>query len=253
MAVGATGRLSPSYKIEDGVVPRTRLPQIMRRTAEIGRNTIFASSTSLTPATATSIRCCCSTSAIAEQVERALAAGREILEECIAAGGSVTGRARHRRGEDCPDGSPVCRRRSRGHATGPSCIRSRGLLNPGKLMPEEGRRGDGERGRRVRCEQHLRLRSMQCLPLIPLSTVLPLLRCPTCSRRPTRPPWPTRSAKRAQRPAVYPIGGGTMLDYGLPPSRPGVRLSTAMLNRVVDYPAEDLTITVEAGGPSPAE
>jgi glycolate oxidase FAD binding subunit len=47
--------------------------------------------------------------------------------------------------------------------------------------------------------------------------------------------------------AVYPIGGGTMLDYGLPPSRPGVRLSTAMLNRVVDYPAEDLTITIEAG------
>ena len=37
MAVGATGRLSPSYTIQDGVVPRTRLPHIIRRTAEIGQ------------------------------------------------------------------------------------------------------------------------------------------------------------------------------------------------------------------------
>ena len=42
------------------------------------------------PATATSIRSCCSTSANREQVERAVAAGREILEECIACGGSIT-------------------------------------------------------------------------------------------------------------------------------------------------------------------
>ena len=42
------------------------------------------------PATATSIRSCCSTSAIAEQVERVLAASGEILDECIACGGSVT-------------------------------------------------------------------------------------------------------------------------------------------------------------------
>jgi glycolate oxidase FAD binding subunit len=46
---------------------------------------------------------------------------------------------------------------------------------------------------------------------------------------------------------VYPIGGGTMLDRGLRPSRPGIGLSLAKLNRVVDYPADDLTITVEAG------
>ena len=37
MAVGATGRLSPSYTIQDGVVPRTKLPHIIRRTAEIGK------------------------------------------------------------------------------------------------------------------------------------------------------------------------------------------------------------------------
>jgi glycolate oxidase FAD binding subunit len=47
--------------------------------------------------------------------------------------------------------------------------------------------------------------------------------------------------------AVYPVGGGTMLDYGVKPTRPGVGLSLAKLNRVIDYPAADLTITVEAG------
>jgi glycolate oxidase FAD binding subunit len=47
--------------------------------------------------------------------------------------------------------------------------------------------------------------------------------------------------------AVYPIGGGTSLDYGLPPTRQGMGLSLAGLNRVVDYPARDMTVTVEAG------
>jgi glycolate oxidase FAD binding subunit len=47
--------------------------------------------------------------------------------------------------------------------------------------------------------------------------------------------------------AVYPLGGGTRLDYGAKPARPGIGLSLAKLKRVVDYPAADLTITVEAG------
>jgi glycolate oxidase FAD binding subunit len=47
--------------------------------------------------------------------------------------------------------------------------------------------------------------------------------------------------------AIYPVGGGTMLDYGMPPARTGIALSTAALNQVIDYPARDLTITVEAG------
>ncbi len=47
--------------------------------------------------------------------------------------------------------------------------------------------------------------------------------------------------------AVYPCGGGTMLDYGARPQRPGVALSLEQLDHLVDYPADDLTITVEAG------
>ncbi len=46
---------------------------------------------------------------------------------------------------------------------------------------------------------------------------------------------------------LYPIGGGTHLSYGARPAGAGLGLSLAGLNRVVDYPARDLTITVEAG------
>ncbi len=47
--------------------------------------------------------------------------------------------------------------------------------------------------------------------------------------------------------ALYPVGGGTGLNFGLPARRSGLSLSTTQLNRVVDYPARDMTITVEAG------
>lgn len=55
-----------------------------------------------------------------------------------------------------------------------------------------------------------------------------------------------RSA-RGDGAAIYPIGGAAGLDYGVRPSRPGIGLSLKNLDRVIDYPADDLTITVEAG------
>ena len=46
---------------------------------------------------------------------------------------------------------------------------------------------------------------------------------------------------------LYPVGGGTSLDFGLPAKAPGNGLSLAGLARIVDYPARDMTVTVEAG------
>lgn len=46
---------------------------------------------------------------------------------------------------------------------------------------------------------------------------------------------------------VYPLGGETSLDYGLPARVPGLGLSLAGLRQIVDYPARDMTVTVEAG------
>ncbi len=47
--------------------------------------------------------------------------------------------------------------------------------------------------------------------------------------------------------ALYPVGGRTMLGLGLPPTCPGVVLDLRRLDRVIDYPARDMTITVQAG------
>jgi glycolate oxidase FAD binding subunit len=47
--------------------------------------------------------------------------------------------------------------------------------------------------------------------------------------------------------AIYPLGGQTMLEVGLPPARPGYGVDLRALNAVLDYPARDMTITVQAG------
>ncbi|HEV7226465.1 MAG TPA: FAD-linked oxidase C-terminal domain-containing protein [Pirellulales bacterium] len=90
-AFGAVGRLSPSYCTQDGVVPRTKLPHILRRITEIGAkyrvrtvNVFHAGDGNIHPILLFDER-------DPEQIERVLAASGEILDECIACGGSVTG------------------------------------------------------------------------------------------------------------------------------------------------------------------
>jgi glycolate dehydrogenase FAD-binding subunit len=51
----------------------------------------------------------------------------------------------------------------------------------------------------------------------------------------------------AQAQAVYPVGGQTQWDLGLPPTKAGLLLDTRGLDQVIDYPARDMTITVQAG------
>ena len=52
---------------------------------------------------------------------------------------------------------------------------------------------------------------------------------------------------RAAKHGLYPVGGRTTLDIGLPPTKPGVVCDTTALSGVIDYPARDMTITVRAG------
>jgi len=47
--------------------------------------------------------------------------------------------------------------------------------------------------------------------------------------------------------AVIPRGGGTKLDWGNPPKKAEMILSTARLNRILEHAWADLTVTVEAG------
>lgn len=55
------------------------------------------------------------------------------------------------------------------------------------------------------------------------------------------------SQTRAAKHGLYPVGGRTTLDIGLPPSKPGVACDTTAIAGVIDYPARDMTITVRAG------
>jgi glycolate oxidase len=90
-AFGAIGRLSPSYCTQDGVVPRTKLPHILRTITRIGQtygirigNVFHAGDGNIHPILLFDER-------DPEQVQRVLHASHEILEECVACGGSVTG------------------------------------------------------------------------------------------------------------------------------------------------------------------
>jgi glycolate oxidase len=88
---GAIGRLSPSYCTQDGVVPRTKLPSILRFIQQVGAkyniriaNVFHAGDGNIHPILLFDER-------DADQVQRVLKASNEILDECIRLGGSVTG------------------------------------------------------------------------------------------------------------------------------------------------------------------
>jgi glycolate oxidase len=90
-AFGAIGRLSPSYCTQDGVVPRTKLPHILQKIIEIGQryslrivNVFHAGDGNIHPILLFDER-------DSAQVKRVMEASHEILAECLACGGSVTG------------------------------------------------------------------------------------------------------------------------------------------------------------------
>ncbi|MGH2507058.1 MAG: FAD-linked oxidase C-terminal domain-containing protein [Ktedonobacteraceae bacterium] len=90
-AFGAVGRVSPEFYVQDGVVPRTRLPHVLRRVSEICAsyglrvgNVFHAGDGNLHPLILFD-------SQIPGEVERVRNAGHEILQVCAEAGGSITG------------------------------------------------------------------------------------------------------------------------------------------------------------------
>lgn len=57
----------------------------------------------------------------------------------------------------------------------------------------------------------------------------------------------TVTGAAANSQAIYPMGGGTMVSLGNRPRQQGVAVDLRSLNKVIDYPARDMTITVGAG------
>jgi glycolate oxidase len=134
-AFAAMGRVSPNYYVQDGVVPRTRLPQVLRRIDELSEeyrlrvgNVFHAGDGNLHPLVLYDGR-------IDGQAARAEELANRILEACVDAGGSITGE--HGVGADKACAMPLMfgetdlavMKRLRG-AFDPD-----GLANPGKVFP----------------------------------------------------------------------------------------------------------------------
>jgi glycolate oxidase len=90
-AFGALGRIARNYYTQDGVIPRTRLPEMLARVARIAAehrvrvaNVFHAGDGNLHP-------CILFDERDADETRRVMAAGQDILEACVALGGSLTG------------------------------------------------------------------------------------------------------------------------------------------------------------------
>ena len=142
-AFGAVGRLMPDVMIQDAVVPRSRLPEVLAETYRISAkynlqlaNVFHAGDGNLHPLICFDLRRGADLDSVRE-------AGREIMETCVRAGGSITGE--HGVGLDKSrylplifsedDMSAMLQVRA---AFDPS-----GLCNPGKIIPAPGGCGEG--------------------------------------------------------------------------------------------------------------
>ena len=90
-AFAAMGRISPDYYVQDGVVPRTRLPETLRRIGELSRthglevgNVFHAGDGNLHPLVLYD-------GSVEGEAERAEELASAILQACVDAGGSLTG------------------------------------------------------------------------------------------------------------------------------------------------------------------
>ena len=149
-AAGAVGRLAPTYLLQDAVVPRSKLPAIMRELVAIGArhrvqiaNVFHAGDGNLHPLILYDDRS-------PDELERAKAANEELLHACIAMGGTVTGE--HGVGLDKAKNLPL----QYAEADLNFMYRIRRvfdpdrIMNPGKLLPSHPACGEGFRPARPR-------------------------------------------------------------------------------------------------------
>jgi glycolate oxidase len=134
-AFAAMGRISPDYYVQDGVVPRTKLPSVLRRIDELSQthglrvgNVFHAGDGNLHPLVLYDGR-------VEGEAARAETLSKQILEICVDAGGSITGE--HGVGNDKACAMPLM------FAEDDLAAMQRlrrtfdplGLANPGKLFP----------------------------------------------------------------------------------------------------------------------
>lgn len=135
-AIGALGRYAPAHCTQDGVIPPTRLPEVLRAIAQIAArhgiriaNVFHAGDGNLHPVAIFDDR-------DPDQVRRVLDAGAEILALCVRLGGTLTGE----------HGIGIEKIGQMGLVFGPDDLEAQeavrkvwdpaGLMNPGKVLPQ---------------------------------------------------------------------------------------------------------------------
>ena len=144
-AFGAMGRISPDLMLQDAVVPRSKLPGVLADVYRIAKkynlivaNVFHAGDGNLHPFI-------CFDSRKPGEVERVKEAGREIMETCVSAGGTITGE--HGVGMDKSEYLPLVF----SDADMDAMLRLRaafdpsGMCNPGKIIPDSKGCGEGRR------------------------------------------------------------------------------------------------------------
>jgi glycolate oxidase len=134
-AFAAMGRVSPNYYVQDGVVPRTKLPEVLNRIRQLEArsglrigNVFHAGDGNLHPLI-------CYDERVPGEADKAVEVAAEILSYCMDAGGSLTGE--HGIGADKSQYMPTMfsdadldlMQRVR------RAFDPRGLSNPGKVFP----------------------------------------------------------------------------------------------------------------------
>jgi len=90
-ALGALGQLKPNYYLQDGVIPRTRLLEVLRVVSEVSArydlpiaNVFHAGDGNLHP-------CIVFDQRVPGELDKVVAAGADILKKCIEVGGTLSG------------------------------------------------------------------------------------------------------------------------------------------------------------------
>ena len=238
-AFGAAARLAPAYVVNDGVVPRAKLPEVLRQTQEIAAryglrvgNNFHAGDGNLHPLILLDRN-------DPELRERARQASMEMLDACVAAGGSISGE----HGIGLEKRKALAKFFSPAELAAQAAIKRsfdpRELCNPGKVLPDE----LPPVGPPSAC---ISPRSTAAKPPTDLSVDG---KAPVGLLSPeSEDEVAALLAGAAQdQVAVIPLGSGTKLQLGMPPERFDYALSLSSIAGIIEHDAENLTATIRAG------
>ncbi len=268
-AFGAIGRIAPDSMIQDAVVPRSRLPEVLADVYRIAAhyqlriaNVFHAGDGNLHPLI-------CFDSRSPDEVRNVKEAGRELMETCVRAGGSISGE--HGVGFDKRELLPLIF----SEADMETMLQVRaafdplGLMNPGKIIPLL--RGCGE-GRAVATlggnGNNNAAAEMSASPLTfrpqehatavlqaiaPAAGQVSFAEVTDAGATLTMTPAASHEVCEimrqafAQKLSVLPAGAGSWLDAGNPMPRPALEIRTTRLHKIIEHEPADLIASAEAG------